>query len=263
MAFLRRPIDAVNTEIQFELNESCSSVNLKFNPEFTQSYIDALVIRVERISKNTANQVLYSGVYSDLKAVLAFAFPTIANILPFAVGKSVELSDEVKVLVTIQFSAESQTSRGLTVEKPTSFEYELNTTVQTTRNPLLIKKIVVDEEMTVDSEFYPLLLVDRAVKSFETVVIVQNELGVDIPKKVFYGHEFLNSSINISVMQSLIDNSDIFLTGGTPEQPENRILTDSQLRTLGRSVFVPMVTSQNQKITLKGNSTNYLILLQS
>ena len=262
MAFLRRPIDAVNNEIQFELNESCSSVNLKFDPEFKQNYVDALNIRVERISKNTANQILYSGAYSDLKAVLAFAFPTIGNILPFAVGKSLELSDEVKVLVTIQFSAESQIAKGLEVLKPTSFEYELNTTVQTTRNPLLIKKIVVDEELTLDSEFYPLLLVDRAVKSFETVVIVQNEVGVDVPKKVFYGHEFLNSALNVSVMQSFIDMAEVMGMGGGSggdDEPQNF----NPMIAMSKAVFVPMVTKPNQKITLKGNSTNYLILLQS
>lgn len=231
MAFLRRSIDAVNGEIQFEIIEPCSSINLKFNPEFGNDKINDLKVRVERISKNTANQLLYSGVYSEIKSLLKFAFVSMGNVLPFAIGKSVELSEDVKILVTLQFPPDSGVivdgvlNRAVTT--PASFEYELNTTMQTTKNPLIIKKIAVDEELTIDTEFYPVLLASKDLQSYETVIIVQNELGNDIPKKVFYGREMLISQL-------------------TQEDAE----------------FVTMVTQPNQKITLKGTSTNYLVLLQ-
>lgn len=232
MAFLRRTIDAVNGEIQFEIIESCSSVNLKFNPEFGNDKINNLKVRVERISKNTANQLLYSGVYSEIKSLLKFAFVSMGNVLPFAIGKSVELSEDVKILVTLQFPPDSGVivdgKLNGAVTTPASFEYELNTTIQTTKNPLIIKKIAVDEELTIDTEFYPVLLASKDLQSYETVIIVQNELGNDIPKKVFYGREMLKSQL-------------------TQEDSE----------------FVTMVTQPNQKITLKGTSTNYLVLLQA
>ena len=226
MAFLRRGIDANNKEIQFEIDESANSVNLKFDDLFTQEHINAMTVRVERVAKNTANQVLYSGVYSDVKRVLTFAFGTVGNILPFAIGKSLELNDEVKLLITLQFPEAGAITKGLDAIDPSSFQYEINTTLETTKNPLVIKKVVVDEELSLSTEFYPLILLSKVIESYETVVIVQNEEGKDVPKKVYLGNAYINSLKQ--------DNSD----------------------------FHAMITSPNQNVTIKGTSTNYLILLQ-
>ena len=221
MAFLRRSIDAINNEIQFEVDETANSVNLKFNDSFYQAEIDNLKIRVERTSKNTPNQLLYSAKYSELKKVLSFAYPKMGNVLPFAIGKSLVLDESTKVLVTISVPPAVEEVNGF----PTSFEFEVNKTLELTKSPLLIKTVQVDEEITVNSEFYPLFLVSKQTKSFETIVIVKDENGQDQPSKVFLGNELIKSQIQ------------------------------------NEGDFLPFVTAKEQLITLKGNSTSYLILI--
>lgn len=219
MAHLRRSIDAVNGQIQFEVTENANSVNLKFNPEFSQ-HIENLKVRVEKITKNATDRVLYSGTMKELREVLKFAFPKMQNFLPFAIGKSLILSDEDKLVVTLSFDSDAQEES----RKPTSFEYELNKYVETTQNPLVIKKVTVDEELSFSSEFYPFVMLPQNTESYETVVMAQTSNNVSEPRKIFLGNQLINSAM----------------------QPDH--------------TFLAMVTSPNQNLTVKGNCSIYLIL---
>ena len=229
MAFLRRAIDVANREIQFEISDSCNSVNLKFNPEFID--VNSVFVRVEMVSKNTANQVLYAGYLLDLKLLFKFAYLQWDNMLPFAIGKNLSLNDDIRLLVTLNFPENqvvppSYGSVGEPLELPTSFQYELNTVIGETNNPLVIKKVDVNEELTFSTEFYPLLLLSSNAESYETVVMVKDKSGNDVPKKLFYGSKFIKSQLQYDAF------------------------------------YLPIVTAAEQKVTVKGTSTSYLILVQ-
>ena len=219
MAYLRRAIDAVNNEIQFEVVENASSINLKFDNAFLQSDLDLMKVRVEKVTKNQPDQTLYSGVMADIKEVLKFAFPQMGNILPFALGKSLELNDDNKIVVTLGLTAIESN------KIPTSFEFELNKNIETQKNPLILKKVTVDEELTLSTELYQLLLVSPDVESYETVVLKNDQFGVAQPTKVYFGKQIIKS----------LKQKD--------------------------SSYHAFVTSPNQEVTLKGTSTNYLISL--
>lgn len=223
MSFQRKTIDTANNQIQFEVSESCQSVNLKFNPEFA-SYVDDVKIRLTKISRNSANQDLYSGVFSDLKSLFKNFFAGLCNVIPFAIGKNLLLSEDDKILVTIDYTPQTDENGVISATVPTSFEYELNKFLQDTNSPLVVKKVVVSEQIDLDTEFYPTLLIPDDAESFETIVM-QREVGKPATnKKVFYGSELL---------QSMIESGQDYL---------------------GISVSV------NQVVTIKGNCTAYLVL---
>lgn len=218
MSFLRRSIDVANKEVQFEIAENANSVNLRFNPEFEAS-IPSVSVRVEKVTKNATDKTLYSGSLADISSVLKFAFPVMGSILPFAIGKSLILNDDDKLVITLSFDGE---------EMPSSFEYEINKFAETTSNPLVIKKVVVDEEATFSTEFYPVLLLPKTVESYETIVLKEEQTAtgiVTVPYKNFIGKALLSAQA---------------VEGHT---------------------YVPMVTAPNQQVTIKGLVTVYLILL--
>lgn len=218
MSFLRRSIDVANKEVQFEIAENANSVNLRFNPEFEASAV-SLSVRVEKITKNATDKTLYSGKISDIADILKVAYPRMRFFLPFAIGKSLILNDDDKLVVTLSFDGD---------EIPTSFEYEINKFAETTSNPLVIKKVVVEEEATFSTEFYPLLLLPRTVESYETIVLKEEQTAtgiVTVPNKIFIGKSLLTAQA---------------IEGHT---------------------YVPMVTAPNQQVTIKGLVTVYLILL--
>ena len=218
MSFLRRSIDVVNKEVQFEIAENANSVNLRFNPEFEAS-IPSVLVRVEKVTKNATDKTLYSGRLSDIASILKVAFPVMGSVLPFAIGKSLVLNDDDKLVITLSFDGE---------EMPTSFEYEINKFADTTSNPLVIKKVVVDEEASFSTEFYPLLLLPKTVESYETIVLKEEQTStgiVTVPYKIFIGKALLSA------------------------------------QAVEGHAYVPMVTAPNQQVTIKGLVTVYLILL--
>ncbi len=218
MSFLRRSIDVANKEVQIEIAENANSVNLRFNPEY-EAHVQNVNVRVEKVTKNATDKTLYSGRLSDIASILKVAFPVMGSILPFAIGKSLILNDDDKLVITLSFDGE---------EMPTSFEYEINKFAETTSNPLVIKKVVVDEEATFSTEFYPLLLLPKTVDSYETIVLKDEQTPngiVTVPNKIFIGKALLSAQA---------------IEGHT---------------------YVPMVTAPNQQVTIKGLVTVYLILL--
>ena len=219
MAYLRRSVDSVNSEIQFEVVESCAGVNLKFNDSFENADLDLIKVRVEKITKNQPDQTLYSCTVSDLKKILKFAFPALGQMLPFAIGKNLELNDDNKIVVTLDLKQVE------TAKIPTSFEFELNKHIDSQKNPLLIKKVTVDEELSFSTELYQLLLVSQDVQSYETMVLKTDSFGVAQPTKVFFGSSMIKSIKPID------------------------------------SIYHVFVTAGNQDVTIKGTSTNYLIAL--
>ena len=218
MSFLRRSIDVANKEVQIEIAENANSVNLRFNPEYAAS-IPSILVRVEKVTKNATDKTLYSGRLSEIASILKVAFPVMGSVLPFAIGKSLILNDDDKLVITLSFDGE---------EMPSSFEYEINKFAETTSNPLVIKKVVVDEEASFSTEFYPLLLLPKTVESYETIVLKEEQSAsgiVTVPNKIFIGKALLSAQA---------------VDGHT---------------------YVPMVTAPNQQVTIKGLVTVYLILL--
>ena len=219
MAYLRRSVDSVNSEIQFEVVESCAGVNLKFNDSFENADLELIKVRVEKITKNQPDQTLYSCTVSDLKKILKFAFPSLGQMLPFAIGKNLELNDDNKIVVTLDLKQVE------TAKIPTSFEFELNKHIDSQKNPLLIKKVTVDEELSFSTELYQLLLVSENVQSYETMVLKTDSFGLAQPTKVFFGSSMIKSLKPVD------------------------------------SIYHAFVTAGNQDVTIKGSSTNYLIAL--
>lgn len=221
MGFLKRSIDVANQSIQFEIAENANSVNLKFNPEFLP-HLGNMKVRIEKVTKNATDRILYSGTMGDLSKILKFGFPVLGAMLPFSIGKSLILNDDNKLVINLEFSGDDAIAGTV----PTSFEYEINKFIETTNNPLVIKKIQVDEELSFSTEFYPFLLIPPTVQSYETVVMVENASSLNVePRKIFLGRELIGST-----MQKDHD-------------------------------FLNMVTSPNQEITIKGNVNVYLILV--
>ncbi|UBB90218.1 hypothetical protein J4771_02355 [Candidatus Kaistella beijingensis] len=213
MSVIRKPIDGENGLVQFEIAENAQSIGFIIGG--IPDSVDCKV-RVELISKNKTNQTLYDLKMEDLRKILSFAYPKMGNVLPFAIGKSLVLNDDNKLLVTILFPAETIA---------TSFAYTVNTYVEITQNPMVIKTVKVEEEAEVSTEFYPLMLVSQDAESYETLVMVKDQVGVLIPNKVFFGKDFIEANIQ------------------------------------NNSEFLPMVTQSNQKVKIVGNSTNYLLLI--
>ena len=223
MSFIRKTIDTANNQIQFEVSESCQSLNLKFNPEFAP-YVNDVKIRLTKISRNAPNQDLYSGVFEDLKDLFRSFFPNYPSVLPFSIGKNLLLSEDDKILVTIDYTPQTDVNGVIPATVPTSFEYELNKFFVDTNSPLVIKKVVVSEQMDLDTEFYPTLLIPSDAESFETIVM-QREVGKPATnKKVFYGMDLISSNI--------------------PSGED----------------YMAIAVSVNQVVTLKGNCTCYLVL---
>ncbi|HAO06540.1 MAG TPA: hypothetical protein DCQ50_06010 [Chryseobacterium sp.] len=213
MSEIRKPIDGENGLVQFEIAENVQSIGFIIGG--IPDSVDCKV-RVELVSKNKTNQTLYDLKMADLRKILSFAYPKLGNVLPFAIGKSLVLNDDNKLFVTILFPAETIA---------TSFAYTVNTYVETTQNPMVIKTVKVEEESEVSTEFYPLMLVSQDAQSYETLVMVKDQVGTLIPNKVFFGKDFIKANIQ------------------------------------NNSEFLPMVTQSNQKVKIVGNSTNYLLLV--
>lgn len=213
MSEIRRPIDGENGLVQFEIAENAQSIGFVIGgvPDAADCKV-----RVELVSKNKTNQTLYDLKMADLRKILAFAYPILGNVLPFAIGKSLVLNDDNRLLVTIKFPAETVA---------TGFSYTVNSYVETTQNPMVVKTIKVEEEAEVSTEFYPLMMLSKDVESYETLVMVKDEVGTLIPNKVFFGKDLIKANLQ--------NGSD----------------------------YLPMVTQSNQKVKIVGNSTNYLLLV--
>lgn len=208
MAKIRKAVDTANKTVQFEIRENAHSVSLFFNPQVTNT--NNIVAEVQLVSKNKGNEILYSVKLDDLRKVLKGFFPSLNNTLPFSIGQNLKLSDDNYLLITLKW----------TNEQVTSFEYAINTVVQNTESPIIIKETSVNGDLNLDTEFYPLLLIDGGVEEYETVVMVDDS-GVLTPRKIF---------MNRNLIISLIENGDFFL--------HNAVTKDQKVKIKGTSIKV-------------------------
>lgn len=222
MVDIKRALDATNKQVQFEISDTCNSINFKFQADgLTDAELSAAVgemyVTVELISKSEPNRVLYASKYSDLKKIVKFAYPGIDMLLPFAVSGSVSLNDDSRLLVTFDYQNGAVDPKG--------FSYSINKHVEIAKRPLIIKKVEIAEEADLSTENYPLLLLDDKVESYETVVVVADGFGGYRTDKVLFGKAYVKSKI----------------------QP-------------GKN-FLEVVVAENQKVKIVGNTTIYLLLI--
>lgn len=212
MSWTKKQADNVNKSVQFEVREAAQSVSLKWNAEITDSHKNDMLVQVELVSKNKANQTLYKQKVSELKSILKQFLPKMKDVLPFAFGKSLSLNDDNYLLVTITFP-------NIADVQVTNFEYSLNTYVQATESPLIIKEINIADEKDINTEFYPVILLGADVEQFQTVVMLSEANGVLVPKKVFY---------NKSLISSLIDADSDYLPVAVANQQTVTVQADNK-----------------------------------
>lgn len=209
MGFINRAADNANKTVQFEVRENANSVSFDYDrSKFTNENV--LKITVELVSKNKQNQKLYSLTMADLKMLLKQFMPKLGGVIPFSFGKSLILNDDNYLLVTVSWDG---------IEEMNGFKYAINSYVQTTESPLIIKEILVEDERDIDSEFYPVLLLSGDIERFETVVMVANSAGALEQTKVLY---------NKTLITSMTDSDADFLAVGLSQNQKFRVEADDQ-----------------------------------
>lgn len=214
MSLIRKSIDAVNKLVQFEIKESCQSVCLVFEGSAIPT-LNQLTATVELVSKNKRDEVLYRQKLSLVKQLLRQFVPNMGYILPLALDKNLKLSEDAYLRVTIVWEGTN----------PTSFGYKLNKVLGYTSVPLSIKEV---RGGTIDTEYYPLLMVGAGVNSIDTVVMMEDVDGVLKPEKVSLNRNYIDSM-----------------------RPYNEDSTAIK--------FLPLFVTQNQKVEIEGDVANYLI----
>lgn len=186
MAFTKVQPDNVNKTVQFSIKEDAQSVSVMTNAEFGNADLDGANVTVELVMTGKMNQTLFNDTFGNLKKVLKGFFPSLDRVIPFALDKSLILNDNAYLLVTIKWDAATPM---------TDFGYQINKYVQNTDVPLAIKKKTVAVSEDINTEFYPILLVDGSTKELETVVMVDNGTGVLQPQKINYSSPLIKSLI--------------------------------------------------------------------
>lgn len=215
MSKIRKNIDAVNKLVQFEIKEPCSSISFELEGEGVSAA--DLNYHVELISKNKRNEILYNQKNSTLRNLLNSFIPRLKNLVPLTLGKNLQLNNDTFVRVTISWESNVN---------PNSFSYRLNRVIDSTSVPLVIKEVTAG---TVDTEYFPLLMVGRDVESLETVVMLEDDNGVITPQKVSYSKEY------IEAMRPNVIGVHVF--------------------------YLPLFVTQNQKVEIEGSDSekHYLI----
>lgn len=189
MSYVNVTADNVNKVIQFEVKDNCQSISLQFNPEITPALLGDTNVLVTLVMKNKPEQVLINSKFSSIKDVLKHFIPSLNSMIPVSFATNLVLNADAYIRVTLTWT------HAIPV---TVFQYSLNTTLFDEKIPLIIKEIAIDGEVEVDTEYYPLVLVDPSITSMETIVMIEGEDDVLRPQKVFMNSSLMQSQLEVN-----------------------------------------------------------------
>lgn len=197
-------VDSVNKRVQFTLVSSLIGVSMSIVGATFEDLKDAN-LKVELIRKNSANATLTETTLGTYKDIMTTFFPNLKDgQVMFALNENLILSENAKLQVTLDWSKTSA--------EITDFGYSENREYDETGEPLVLKKVVVNGDVEVSSETFPMILFSERVKSVESSKLVKNQYGEMESKKEQYTYDYMASiSPNKSKFVGLTaDNGQIF-----------------------------------------------------
>lgn len=207
MAKILKSADNVNKSIQFEVTENAQSISLNFNSEITDDVFKKMRVNLQLVSKNKGNEVLYDVTFEELSKILKVFYNQLLRVIPLTIKDNLKLDADNKLLVTITWTG---------IEQVTNFSYSLNTMIGNVESPLIIKKVLVEDVKDINTEFYPVLMIDGNVLEYESVLLVQNSEGIMEPRKVLMAQSLIKTLIakdETYLLNAVTQNQVVKITG--------------------------------------------------
>ena len=178
-------VDSVNKRVQFTLVSSLIAVSMNVVGASFEELKEA-DLKVELIRKNSANVTLAETTLGTYRDIMSTFLPNLKDgQILFALNENLILSENAKVQVTLDWSK--------TEANVTDFGYVENREYDETGEPLVLKKVLVNGDVDVSSENFPMLLFSDKVKRVESSKLVKNQYGEFESKKEEYTYDYMFS----------------------------------------------------------------------
>lgn len=161
----KQPADVNNKNTQIIINDTCAGISLfpkdADGPINYEGLVSDGTVRVELIRKSQPNAVLYEMPFSALYEIWAGLGKTPKGlVVPFALKENLILSKDAYIQIDITWKT----------SQIVGFNIQKNTLATSTNVPISFKKVLVDGELEVDTEYFEYLVIPETITKIETFV---------------------------------------------------------------------------------------------
>ncbi len=186
----RIPVNSVNNVATFDVKNSVSALSVQFHDANAVVYADRLIsnvdVKVELIRKNQPTVILIDGNYLEYSKVIQCLFDGKVvqekALIVLGVGGNLKLDNETFVRITFDWKNSA--------DEITEIRVEEISVVGETVTPFVMKKVLLDSETVVDTEFYKYVMFSPSFQKLESTVNTIQDNQVK-PNKIVIDRQYL------------------------------------------------------------------------